>query len=58
MATRARNANLLTQSELAAIERWYDIRNGVVHANEPVSTATAKEVVTGVLQLIGLLKRR
>lgn len=54
----ARGENLLSGYLVEQIGTWLRVRNEVVHSHSSVSQATANEIVTGVLEIVGSIRRR
>jgi hypothetical protein len=53
LINRAVDQGIINPSDLPNIEKWTRIRNSAVHTARPVSAREAREVVEGVLRILG-----
>jgi hypothetical protein len=53
LADLAAEREQITQEERKRIEPWMRIRNEVVHSSISVSAAQARQIVNGVMQIVG-----
>jgi hypothetical protein len=52
MLSFAVKREIITKEEMDQIRNWSKIRNSVVHTDETISAATAKNVVSGIMEVV------